>query len=180
MPIVNSMGTPPPSGTPRKTTVSAPKKPIKVLREEALNGFGQIGQVPLLAFKMYADVGAMSLHWPNIAKELAALADTQEPIAAVIDPLIKVGPYTALITAVLPLAMQVAVNHGKAPAGAMGTVPATTLTAQVETGLAMAELEALKMQQEAEKAAAEMREEIAVARKQMTDYDKAGLATGSE
>jgi hypothetical protein len=168
MPITNTMGTPPPASA-SKRTVSAPRKPIKAQREEALNGMGQIAQIPLVTMRMYADVGAMSIHWPNIAKELANLAETQEPIAAVIDPLIKIGPYTALIAAVMPLTMQVLVNHKMAPAGAMGTVPASSLQAQVEAGLAQQELAALQVQLEAEQQAAQMRKEIDASRRAMAD-----------
>lgn len=137
-------------------------------RYEALSGFGQLAQAPLIAFRQFADAGAVALHVPGIAREVAKLAENQEQVAALVDPLIKVGPYTGLVAAVLPFLLQIGVNHGRVPAGAMGTVPASSLSAQVEAGLAQAELQALTRQMEAERASAEMREQIAEQRRQVT------------
>jgi hypothetical protein len=119
--------------------------------------------------KQYADVGAVSLHWPKISEEIAKLADTNEQVASLVDPLMKVGPYAGIITAVMPFAVQIAVNHGRVTAGAMGSVPATTLSSQVETSLAQNELEALTIQRDAEQKSAQMRQEIAAARKALAD-----------
>ena len=159
---------PPP---PVKKTAPRSVKESSVLNErtDALNGIAQIVQLPLIAIHWYADVGALTIHWPNVAREVATLAESQEKIAALIDPLIRIGPYTALIAAGLPLVMQVAVNHGTMPAGAMGTVPATALAAQVETAMAQQELESLRLQMEAEKAAAVMRSEIEKSRRAMAE-----------
>jgi|SRR5579862_4949957 len=164
MPVASAP--PPVRKAPAKAAVKAEPQVTKD-RREALTGFGQLAQVPLIGLRMFADAGAVSLYVPGIAREIAELAETQEQVAAFVDPLIKAGPYFGLVTAVLPLVMQVAVNHGRFAAGAMGTVPAVSLAAQVEAGLARQELEALTVQLEAEKAAAAMREEIAEARRQM-------------
>jgi hypothetical protein len=178
MPIVSE---PPPIGgqksSARNTSSTSKKKTIQEERQEALDGFGQIAQVPLLMTKQFADVGALSLHWPNVAKEIAALADSQEVIARVIDPLIKVGPYTGLVAAILPFAMQIAVNHGRVAAGAMGTVPGNALAAQVEAGLAQEEMNALKLQLQAEQEAQELRADIARARKEMANAQASQAAT---
>jgi hypothetical protein len=109
------------------------------------------------------------MYWPNVAQELANLADSQEQVAKFIDPLIQIGPYTGLIAAVLPLIMQIGVNHGVLAPGGMGTVPASTLSAQVETGMAEQELQALQVQLQAEKAAQALRAEIAQSRRAMVD-----------
>lgn len=169
MPITNA---PPPvvrnvtaAGKPKATKESQSTKD----RTEALVGLGQLAQVPLLATKQYADAGAVSLYWPNVAKEIAVLADTNEQIAKLIDPLIQVGPYTALIAAALPFVMQIAVNHKLVQAGAMGTVPGESLAAQIETAMVQQELEALRTQRDAEKAAAALRAEIAESRKELAD-----------
>jgi hypothetical protein len=58
----------------------------------------------------------------------------------------------------------------------MGTVPAVTLTSQVEASLAQAEFEALKVQLDAEKAAAAIKEEIAESRRQMSQAVASRLA----
>lgn len=133
-------------------------------RREAVGALGQLAQVPLIATRQYADVGALSLYWPSVADELAKLAESDERIAQVIDPLCQIGPYAGLITAILPLLLQVAVNHGAVAPGAMGTVPASTLAAQVETGLAQQELQALQVQAQAEEDARRMRADIEKAR----------------
>jgi hypothetical protein len=142
-------------------------------REEAVAGFGQLAQAPLIALHQYADAGAIGLHWPNVAREVASLADSQEQVARLIDPLIKIGPYTGLITAILPLILQIGVNHNRVPAGAMGTVPAASLSAQVETAMAAIELQALQQQAEAEMQAQQLREQIAKSRNQMTESAQA-------
>lgn len=154
-----------------KTPAKAPTKKLSVkeARESAVVGLGQLAQVPLLATKQYADAGAVGLYWPAIAHEVAELADTQEAIANLIDPLMKVGPYTALVAAVLPFFMQIAVNHGRVAPGSMGTVPASSLEAQIKTSMAQAELESLRMQQQAEQASAAMRQEMEESRRAMAD-----------
>lgn len=169
MPIVN---TPPPvnSGSKRtSSTSSAPRQTTKAKREEAINGLGQLAQAPLLAFKQYADAGTLGIHWPNVAKELAELAESQPVIANFVDPLIKVGPYTGLVMAILPFATQILVNHGRIPAGAMGTQPGNSIAAQVEASLAQAEMQSLQAQLEAERAAQALRDQIKKARKDMAD-----------
>jgi len=120
--------------------------------------------VPLVATKQLADAAAIGMHWPKLAHEIAVLAETQEAVANVIDPLMKVGPFAGLIAAAIPLAMQLAVNHGRMKPGQMGTVPAVSLQSQMETAMAQAELQALRMQQEAEEQAARARAEIQASR----------------
>ena len=174
MPIVN---TPPPvrTGSQAKTPAARiPRKNITEQREEALNGFGQLAQAPLIALRQYADAGAIGLHWPGVSHEVAALAETQDQVARLVDPLIRIGPFTGLIAAILPMILQIGVNHGRVPAGAMGTIPAASLTARVEATLAAVELEALQAQAEAEKQAALMRTQIAQTRKEYANANTQG------
>lgn len=169
MPIVS---TPPPprntpngaSGTPARTTPKVTKA-----REEAVASLGMFAQVPLLATKQLADAATIGEHWPKISHEIAVLAETQEPVANLIDPLMKVGPYAALIAAALPMAMQLAVNHNRLKPGMGGTVPATQLEAQMQTSMAHAELESLRAQQEAEQQAMRVRREIEESRRALAD-----------
>lgn len=160
MPIVSA---PPPA---KRTPTATEKKTVARAndRADALKGFGQLFQLPLLITGQHADAGALAMHWPNIATEIANLAETQPAIAKLVDPLMQAGPYAGLIAAVLPLVVQIGVNHGKVQAGAMGTVPAASLDAQVKAGLAKAELAALRAQQEAEKEARAIKAEIESAR----------------
>jgi hypothetical protein len=167
MPVTNA--TAPPSHATKPTAAEKKSSGILAERTDALNGLGQLAQVPLIATKQYADAGAVGLHWPDVAKEIAKLADSEPRIAQLIDPLIKVGPYTGLVAAVLPFMLQIGVNHGRVQAGVMGTVPGSTLDAQVQSSLAKAELEALTVQNEAEKAVAAMREEIIQSRRALAD-----------
>jgi hypothetical protein len=166
MPITNP-GPPP----VKKTATAKPValSPVSVKRQDAIASLGALAQVPLIAVKLYADAGAVSLYWPKIAREISLLADTNEQIAKLVDPLMQVGPYAGLITAVLPFALQIGVNHKRLPAGAMGTVPASTLAAQIETALAKAELEALRTQYEAERQSRAMRDDILNARRAMDE-----------
>ncbi len=161
MPITDA--TPPPAkgmGNVSSRTVSRKTSNLTQEREECVAQLGMFAQVPLIATRQFADAGAIGVYWPSIAHELAVLAETQEPIARVIDPLMTVGPYAGLIAAALPMVMQFAVNHGRIKPGSMRTVPASVLQAQVETSMAQTELHALRMQQEAEEQAARARAEI--------------------
>lgn len=169
MPLTNA--TPPPMGGAKSPTRSTSTKKLTLTeqRTEAVAGLGQLAQVPLLAMKQYADAGAVGLYWPNVAKEVATLADSQPAIANIVDPLMKIGPYTGLVAAILPFLMQIAVNHGRVAPGSMGTVPASTLEAQIKTAMAQAELEALRTQMEAENAAAALRKEMEESRKALAD-----------
>lgn len=177
MPITSA---PPPMGgssAKRTSTTAKATQSTKAKRVEAINGLGQLAQAPLLATKQYADAGAIGLHWGGIAEELATLAESQPAIAKFVDPLIKAGPYTGLVMAILPFAAQIAVNHGRIAAGAMGTQPGNSLAAQIEASLAQAEMESLSAQLAAEKAAQALRDEIRLARKQMSDSLASQVAT---
>lgn len=169
--ITPGAAAPPPRATANKTSAAKAPGPsdITKARTEAIADLGQFAQVPLMLTKNYADVGAVTLHWPKIAGEIAKLAESNEQIAKLVDPLMHVGPYAGIITAVMPFAVQIAVNHGRAPSGAMGSVPPVTLSSQIETAMAQTELEALKIQRDAEQQAREVREEIAKARRDVSN-----------
>jgi hypothetical protein len=109
------------------------------------------------------------MHWPDVSAEIAKLAASQPAIAKLVDPLIQIGPYTGLVTALLPFILQIGVNHGRFSPGAMGTVPATTLASQIESAIAKQELEALTIQRDAERETAAMRRDIALSRKALAD-----------
>jgi|ERR1700722_11410647 len=160
---------PPPRSTPNAPHSPAKRATPRVTqeREEAVAQLGMFAQVPLMATKQLADAATVGLHWPKVAHEIAVLAETQEPIANLIDPLIKVGPYAGLIAAVLPMLLQIGVNHGRVKPGQMGTVPAISLESQMQTAMAQAELQALRTQQEAEEQAAAARAAIQKSRDAM-------------
>lgn len=160
MPI-GSAPPPPPRKTATTSKPTPPRPADKTTeRSEGLQGYGQLIQAGLIGFRQYADAGALGLYFPSIADEVAKLAAIDERVASVVDPIIQGGPYTALIAAVLPMAMQLAVNHGRVKPGAMGTVPRETLSARIEANLARMQAQALREQQAAEAEAERLQEEI--------------------
>lgn len=138
---------PPTKRTARSASneVTIPRS-IRDAREEGLNGVGQLAQGLTLALRQYADAATIGTHFPGVAKELAGLADHYDVVAKPIDLLIQVGPFGALITAVMPLVAQLAVNHGMAPAGLMGTVPAETLSAQMQAQMMRMQADMMRQQ----------------------------------
>jgi hypothetical protein len=130
-------------------------------RAEAVNGIFQLGQSFLLMAKQYADAAAIGMHGPAISNELVALAETNETIGKGIDFLMTAGPYAGLVTATLPLVLQIATNHGRIPVvGIPGVTDPKTLQAQMEaevkTQAAMAIRAALEAQEMAAAAQADL------------------------
>lgn len=62
-----------------------------------------------------ADAAALTVHGPPIADALHSLAQERPEVAAVLDRVLQAGPYGALLAAALPLAVQIATNHGLLP-----------------------------------------------------------------
>lgn len=58
------------------------------------------------------DATALTLHAPGVAAAVAQTAMDDERIAQLLDRVLAVGPYGALLGALVPLALQVACNHG--------------------------------------------------------------------
>lgn len=65
---------------------------------------------------------AVATHTPAIAEALNSLALEEPRVAAVLDKILTVGPYGALLGALVPLAAQIAVNHKRLPAGTLGAM----------------------------------------------------------
>lgn len=162
MPI--TAAAPPPPKTPRKTAASAPaaSHPADKTteRSQGLKGWAQIGEAFLIGFRQYADAATVSMYSPPVCDEVAKLAEDNDKIASIVDPVVSTGPYGALLAALLPMFAQLAVNHGRIKAGAMGTVSPDLLTARVEADLARAQARALREQQEAEAEAERLQQEI--------------------
>lgn len=64
---------------------------------------------------------AVATHTPAIAEAVHAMALEEPRVAAVLDKILSVGPYGALLGAMVPLVAQIAVNHKKLPPGTLGT-----------------------------------------------------------
>ena len=85
-------------------------------------------QIPAMGLSLVNPVDGFCVaqHTPNIAGAVADLAIERPEVAAALDRVLSVGPYGALIGAVLPLAIQLMHNHGAVPetmATAMGATP---------------------------------------------------------
>lgn len=85
-------------------------------------------QIPAMALSFVSPVDGFSVahHTPPISKAVADLAVERPEVAAALDKVLAVGPYGALIGAVLPLVVQLAHNHDMVPAPmakAMGATP---------------------------------------------------------
>src|SRR4029077_9722620 len=90
-------------------------------------------------------------------RELSLIAETDEKIAAFIDRLTSVGPYAGLVKATIPLALQIAVNHKRAPATMVGTMG--IMDPDILEGLMT--LKADQMKAQLEKEMAQMRADLA-------------------
>lgn len=112
-------GRAPSAPSPRRTpTTRAPK--VKDYRS-GIEGIGQLAAGALF-FVAPADAAAVGFHTPPIAAALNDLAQQDPRVAAVLDRILAVGPYGALLAAVMPLVLQILTNHGKVPAGMLGTL----------------------------------------------------------
>jgi hypothetical protein len=134
-------------------------------REEGLIGLAQIGQALLIMSKNYADAGAVDMHARPIAHEIAVLASEDEKIATIVDRITALGPYAALIGAVMPLALQLMVNHDRIKADAAGmlggkVMSKEALAAKVEADIAKAKAAFLREAREAQEEAAQAQADL--------------------
>lgn len=151
-----------PPAPPAKKPPAQPKKVITAAeaaqerlsgRAEAVNGLFQIGTAMCLLAHQYADAATIDEHGENISRECAKVAEDNEQFANLLDKLSTVGPYAGLLTAIMPMAIQIAVNHKRMDPGAMGSVAPEVLTAKVEADIAEKKAELLAQAQEARQAA---------------------------
>lgn len=132
-------------GTPtRKPRLSAPTK--KSAREEAVTGVFQLVQFACVTGGNYADAAAIGAHAENISHEIVELADVNESVAKAIDFLLTAGPYAGLVTACLPLVLQIMANHNRIPENTPGVTPPSLMKMQFEVQLKQ---QKLAMQQQA-------------------------------
>ena len=62
---------------------------------------------------LIADSVVVEASTDSLAKAVADCADTEPAIARLVDTLTATGPYAALLTALFPMALQLAANHMK-------------------------------------------------------------------
>src|SRR5882757_7282010 len=104
---------PPPAKAAAKSKPSPTMQAKRNTREEGVNGLFQLATGLCMMTGQHADAQAFAMHGPNIAPEIAAIAEDYDKVGEAIDKLVAVGPFAGLLTAVLPLALQLAVNHGR-------------------------------------------------------------------
>lgn len=124
---------------PRPGFAAAPRKAASSSKKSGtdyrpgINGIFQMVAVPL-AFKAPADAAAVGHHGPNIAEALNELAKERPEVAAVLERLLAVGPYGLVISATLPLVLQILHNHDVIPeqmAVAVGATPKQEILRQM-------------------------------------------------
>lgn len=153
-----TVSSPPPKTSPRTTSgVRAERASVqqREQRKEGIAGLFQLVSLPLILSGKYADAGAVATHAPTISEETAKLAETDERIAKAIDKLIMMGPYAGLVAAVVPLALQILVNHNRLPYGQalqqFGVIPPTMLETRMQADLARQQAELIRDQAAAER-----------------------------
>lgn len=113
-------GVPPAPAAPRASKSASSRGANGRNEERYRRGVLGLLQIPAYALGVAArvkpvlglDATAVTIHAPGIASAIAQTAMDSEQFAAVLDRVLDVGPYGALLGAVLPLALQLACNHG--------------------------------------------------------------------
>ena len=146
---------PPKRSTARKAApepAPAPALSLTELRNDGLLGLASLGAGVCLMLGQYADAMTVNKFFPPIAREVAKIADTNESVAKPIDFIIKVGPYGALLAALIPFSLQIMANHQIIDASralGQGIVPPEVLEAQMKAEVARMQAEAIMAQQQA-------------------------------
>ena len=132
--------------TPRQTAPKpgrkAPATRARTAAPDYRPGIAGVLQVPAAALAMAGrfrpelayDAAAIAVHTPTIADALNTLAQEEPRVAAVLDRILAIGPYGAIVGVVVTLGAQIAVNHKRLPveAGqAFGAVDPDTLMASL-------------------------------------------------
>lgn len=113
---------------PRRTTKTSSSKPQMPNYVPGIMGILQLVAAPLAVAGLKnpaiaADAAALTLHAEPLAVAMQETAEQVPPFAQLLDKVLTVGPYGALLAAAMPLMVQVCANHGLIPpeaARAMG------------------------------------------------------------
>lgn len=102
---------------PKPKQQPRPKKPTTPDYRPGINGILQVVAAPLMVAglkspALAADAAAIVHHAEDLSNALQETAEQVPGFAAVLERVLQVGPYGALLAAVMPLGMQLAVNHG--------------------------------------------------------------------
>lgn len=140
------------ANAPRQMQVVTQEKSVTEQRAEGLIQLSGIGQALCVMVGNYADAAAIGRFFPPIAVESAKLADDYDIVARPIDLLIQAGPFTAILAAGLPFALQIMANHGRLDASKLagqGVVPPEVLEAQMRAEMMRQQAQAMAEQQKA-------------------------------
>lgn len=153
---------PPPA---RKQVAAAPTVDERAgrlkARTEALIGLAQIGAFMATVRGDFADVGAINQYGMEAATEVAEVGEEVEWLGNTLDMLAVAGPYTKLLTVMLPFGLQLAANRGKLDwrlAQNLGVVDPVILAERAKAEIReMAERQAMLAEQQAMQHAQEQR-----------------------
>jgi hypothetical protein len=128
MPILRAF---PPArdGQPQRKTVTVAGK-AQAAATDSVNSIFQIAAVALSMTGQTADAFAVTLHGEGIAAGIVQAAETDPFMAKVVAFCQKGGPYGAILTAALPLALQIGINHGKVDDSAVKMMPGKLYTVE--------------------------------------------------
>lgn len=165
MPPVNIPSAPPKtrSATSRVTVPKIDPEKIQREREEAVQGVFQILGAVCVMTGQLADAAAFRIHGPNVSHETAALSSRYEKVGNVLDSLSQVGPFTAILTATIPLFVQLAANHKRISpekAAAFGAKTPAHLDGMMRAELAREQLEYERAMKAEEAAMAQMMKDM--------------------
>lgn len=163
MPIDTSLMSSAPPRTTRSRAATAPRKTVNDTRTEAVNGLFQLASFGCVMTGNYADAATIGMHAEPINREIVTLGAQNEQVGKAIDYLNQVGPYAALISATMPMVLQLFANHGRLDASKVpGLSSPQVLEAKVKAQMAAqaaAEMrQAQQAQQEYDRAVASMQE----------------------
>lgn len=155
----NPTVTAPPRRTPTPGRPAGSKPPTSIpdprleARQEAADSAFQVLGFGCILLGQFADAGTIQRHSPAVSVELVKLSENYESVGGFLDWLAKNGPLAGLFIAVMPMALQLLVNHNVMPAEMLagaGVVRPEVIEAQVKAGLAAQAAEAIRQQREAE------------------------------
>lgn len=138
-----------PAKTPkrRNTTQAPPAVAIHSTktrdRKMALDDLGRMASLFFVMKGQYADAGAIAQHGDNVTQEIALLGENNETVSKFLDYLTQTGPFFGILTAGMPLLLQLAANHNKIDASKLppetGVVSPAVLEERVKADMELAQ-----------------------------------------
>lgn len=109
--------------TPVKKTAAKPADPAERMssRASGLNDWFAVGSMLCVLRGQLADAAACEEHGKPISAVVAGYAEDNETVGHYVDIAVAMGPVAAVGAVILPFLAQLAVNHGRMNADALGT-----------------------------------------------------------